>query len=52
MNQILEDSIWNNLVNFWKHSKDSGSSTTKKEIKTIVSLNDYKLAHGIEEKKL
>lgn len=24
----------------------------KKEIKTIVSLNDYKLAHGIEEKKL
>lgn len=52
MNQILEESVWNDLVNFWKLNNDSGSSTTKKEIKTIVSLNDYKLAHGIEEKKL
>lgn len=52
MNQILEEPVWNNLVNFWKHSKDSGILNGSKEVKTVISLNDYELVHGVEEKKL
>lgn len=44
--------MWNNLVNFRKLNKDLGILNSSKEVKMIVSLNDYKLVHGIEEKEL